>query len=145
MAMQTRPVVFVVATVLLVPFVYALSYAPEVCAVPKDPNFGKTGNCHFISGGGSDDIMECCWEEPDILNPGKTITWCQRCADSGDGECGSIYLKATGKDLVVPPGEGVLQDPSTDSGPLLPEKGGFSLGPNLKSSQANVSSNNSSR
>lgn len=37
MAMQTRPVMFVVATVLLVPFVYALSYAPEVCAVPKDP------------------------------------------------------------------------------------------------------------
>jgi hypothetical protein len=43
------------------------------------------------------------------------------------------------------PQGGVLQDPSTDSGPKLPEKGGFSLGPNLKSSQANVSSNNSSR
>lgn len=44
------------------------------------------------------------------------------------------------------PQGGVLLDPGTDSGPNLPEKGGFSLGPNLKSSQANVSSSsNSSR
>lgn len=84
---------------------------------PKDPNFGKQGTCHIISAGGSDDIMECCWQEPDILNPGKTITWCQRCAELGTGECGSIYLKPTGKDLVVPPGGGVLQDPLTDSKP----------------------------
>jgi hypothetical protein len=117
MVMQSRPPIFVVSAILLVPFVYGISAIDDACAVPKDPNWGKVGNCQIISAGGSDDIMECCWEEPDILNQGKTITWCQRCADSGFGECGSIYLKPSGKDIIAPPGGGVLQDPLTDSKP----------------------------
>lgn len=116
--MKSRFVIFLLTGVLLVPFVYGLSSVSEVCAAPKDPNWGKTGECRNISVGDGQQVMECCWEEPDILNPGETITWCQRCADSGFGECGSIYLKPT-EDLAVPPSGGVLQEPSTDSkGPM---------------------------
>lgn len=117
--MKTRLVIFLLTGVLLVPSVYALSSVSEACAVPKDPKWGKTGECANIDVGDGQQVMECCWEEPDILNPGKTVTWCQRCADSGFGECGSIYLKHTGGDLTLPPSGGVLQEPTRDSkGPM---------------------------
>jgi hypothetical protein len=117
---EIKPVIFVFSAVLLVPFVYALSYTPEVCALDADPHWGKTGECQDISVGDGKVVKECCWEEPDVLNPGKTIKWCQRCATEGaEGgkDCGPVYVKPTGKDLVVPPSGGILQDPSTDSGP----------------------------
>jgi hypothetical protein len=115
--MQIKTPIFVVSIILLVPFVYAASYVSEVCAVPPDPKWGKSGECIVIQSGESDKIMECCWQEQDILNPGKTITWCQRCSDTGVGECGPVYLKPTSKDFVEPPGGSVLEDPLTDSKP----------------------------
>ena len=69
MAMQSRFVIFLLTRVLLVPFVYGLSSVSEVCAAPKDPNWAKTGVCGNISVGNGQQVMECCWEEPDILNP----------------------------------------------------------------------------
>ena len=140
MDVKSRFVIFLLTGVLLVPFVYGLSSVSEVCAAPKDPNWGKTGECRNISVGDGQQVMECCWEEPDILNPGETITWCQRCADFGFGECGSIYLKPTGEDLAVPPSGGVLQEPSTDSkGPLDSFKDRLTKLPNKSStlSQSN--------
>lgn len=160
--MQVRLVIFIFSAVLLVPFIYAVSYIPEVCAAPKDPNWGKTGVC--TTWGENDELMECCWEEPDLLNPGETVTWCQTC-DSNGKNCGDLYLKkpTTGPFDTSPPGGGalqdpgsstnkplgplgggVMQDPSTESAPKVPGKGGFSFGPNLKSSQANDSSSNDS-
>ncbi|HEY7777510.1 MAG TPA: hypothetical protein VIA09_03125 [Nitrososphaeraceae archaeon] len=161
--MQRRPVIFVVATVLLVPFVYGFSVVPDICALPPDPKWGKQGDCWYPEK--NSDIMICCWEIPDPKNPGKTQTACQTCDTSTKPkDCGDVVvLKPSSDTTGTPEGGilqepasptgnpqggpqgGVLQDPSTDSGPKLPEKGGFSLGPNLKSSQANVSSNNSSR
>ena len=42
--MDSRSVIFVVTAVLLVPFVYASSSIPDVCAEPQDPNYGL-GSC----------------------------------------------------------------------------------------------------
>lgn len=113
--MQIRLVIFILTGVLLVPFVYGISSVPEVCAAPKDPNWGKTGECRNISVGEGQQVMECCWQEPDILNPGETITWCHICADLGFGDCGTVYLKPTEKDLTNPSSGGLLQEPQTDS------------------------------
>lgn len=115
--MSIKTPIFFVSVILLVPFVYAASYISEVCAVPPDPKWGKTGECRQISTGDRLNTMECCWQEADISNPGETITWCQRCSDLGTGECGPVYLKPASKDFVEPPGGGVLQDPLADSKP----------------------------
>ena len=122
--METRPVIFVFSVLLLVPFMYGLTLLPEACAEPKDPNWGKTGVCVE-----SDDRkdMTCCWEEPDINNPGKTVTWCQICDGYGNN-CGPVHLKPSTGSMDTSPGGGVLQEPSNvpsnDSGPKLFEKGG---------------------
>ncbi len=130
----------------------------------KTQNGGKQGDCWQPEK--NKDIMICCWEVPDPKNPGKTQTNCQTCDTSTSPyDCGDVVVTLerpsgttdlpqggvlqdpagpTGKPEGGPQG-GVLQDPSTDSGPLLPEKSGFFLGPNLTFSQANVSSDNSSR
>jgi hypothetical protein len=155
--------IFAVTAVLIVPFVYGFSIIPDTCALPQDPKWGKQGDCWFPEK--NTDIMTCCWEIPDPKNPGKTQTACQTCDTSTNPkDCGDVVVLKPSSDTTDlpqggvlqdpagptnpqggPQGGGVLQDPSTDSGPKLPEKGGFSLGPNLKSSQANVTSNDTSR
>ena len=124
--METRPVIFVSSVLLLVPFMYGLTLLPEACAEPKDPNWGKTGTCKA-----SDDTkrMSCCWREPDITNPGENLIWCQTCDNTPEGgNCGPVTLSEPTESMGVPPGDGVLQEPSNvpsnDSGPKLFEKGG---------------------
>jgi hypothetical protein len=52
--------------------------------------------------------MTCCWDEPDILNPGETIEWCQKCLGS---DCEPIYSpRSTG-----PPTDGVFDPPGVVS------------------------------
>ena len=43
--MQTRPVIFVVAVVLLVPFVYGISSIPDVCAAAQNPGYTQSLEC----------------------------------------------------------------------------------------------------
>jgi hypothetical protein len=142
--MQSKPPIFVVAVILLVPFVYVFSIIPDVCAAPRDPNWGVSGDCFTEDSG---DMM-CCWDEPDLNNPGETITWCQTCESNGEN-CGPVYLKPATPSTGIPPsgsGGGVLQDPSTGSHPKASE-GGFlgDLKNKLTSSQSNISSSNASK
>lgn len=161
--METRPVISVVTAVLLIPFVYSLIVVPDTCALPQDPKWGKQGECWYPEK--NTDIMICCWEVPDPKNPGKTQTNCQTCDTSTNPkDCGDVVVTLerpsdttdlpqggvlqepagpTGNPQGGPQG-GVLQDPSRDSVPKLPEKGEFSLGPNLKFSQTNNTSNSNS-
>lgn len=142
--MQIKPPIFVVTVILLVPFVYGFSIIPDVCAAPKDPNWGKSGNCVVEDSG---DMM-CCWDEPDLNNPGEFITWCQNCESNGEN-CGPVYLKPATPSTGIPPSGGgaeVLQDPSTGSDPKASE-GGFleNLKNRITSSQSNTSSSNATK
>lgn len=151
--MQTRPVIFVFSAVLLVPFIYAVSYIPEICAEPKDPRYDGASTCVL-----SDDMerMTCCWSEPDIMNPGESIIWCQTCDSGYGGNCGPVSLKKSTGSMGVPPGS-VLEDPesnTTFAEGLGPNFGGVLEQPtennmtfsksNVPFPQANVSSNDSS-
>lgn len=89
-------------------------------------------------------IQTCCWTEQS-KDPGLIKLrekYCQTCTTPSGGQttCDQKELQYIGTTPDSESSGGVLQDPSTDSSPKLSEKGGFSLGPNLKS-QANVSNN----
>lgn len=144
--MQTRPVIFVFSAVLFVPFIYSAFSIPGVCALPPDPNFGGSG-CKTTNEPGKH-IQTCCWteqsKEPGLIKLREK--YCQTCTTPSGGQttCDQKELQYIGRPPDSESSGGVLQDPSTDSSPKLSEKGGFSLGPNLKS-QANVSNNDTSR
>ena len=155
--------IFAVSAVLLTPSVYGLSIIPDTCALPADSKWGKQGECWLPEK--NKDIMICCWEIPDPKNPGKTQTACQTCDTSTNPkDCGDVVvLKPSSDTTNLPQGGvlqdpagptnpqggpqsgGVLQDPSKDSDPTLPERNGFSFGPNLNSSQTNSGINATSR
>ena len=159
--MHSNSAIFAVSAILLVPFIYATSSIPDVCAVLKDPNWGKSGICGYTDD--TEKRMICCWE---VGEPPNTVKSCQVCdADSSsDGNCEPVYLEKPSTGTIDPsPGGGVLQDPSDttdkpfgslgggvlqgpskDSGPKLLEKGGFSLGPNITFSQTNITGSNDS-
>ena len=110
-----------VLPLLFVPLVYAMSSTPDACAEPRDPNWGKSGNCFEHENVSQ---MTCCWEEPDILNPGETITWCQTCQGS---ECSDVFRSSSTGPPVLPD-EGVVDEPTTPApsptSPFRPPTGG---------------------
>ena len=117
---HTKRVIFMILPLLFVPLVYGLSSSPNACAEPKDPNWGYGDNTACIEIGNR---MSCCWSEPDLYNPGETITWCQTC--DGDGtNCGPITSRSpppspTGP--FTPPQGGVEQPPASTPPPLFGE------------------------
>jgi hypothetical protein len=91
---------------LFVPLVYGLSSTPDACAAPKDPKW-DTGTCYNWEYSA---LRTCCWQEPDILNPGETIAWCQTCDSNGEN-CGSIFLERSPTGPLAPLEDGVLEQP----------------------------------
>jgi hypothetical protein len=123
---HTKRVIFMILPLLFVPLVYGLSSTPDACAVPRDPNFGKSGSCALSDpedNPSGTTVMTCCWEEPDILNPGETIQWCQTCDMSGD--CTPPYRSSSTGPLVLPD-EGVVDETPTPTptSPFRPPTGG---------------------
>ena len=121
-ATVSKPLIFVVMLFSAGSLVYTSYSGFEAFAEPKDPNWGE--NCTF------DDIalnVTCCWTEPDLYNPGATVTWCQTC--DGDGtSCGPLSSKLT-RPEGIPPGGGVLHPGDSSStppptGPFGPLQGG---------------------
>jgi hypothetical protein len=109
----SKTLISVVIAVLLVALVYGSVSIFNVYGLPPDPNWGKTGEC-FVLEGGKD--HRCCWEEPDILNPGETITWCQTCdtATYPPTNCGPVFIETPSPTGPFGPlGGGVLQQPTT--------------------------------
>jgi hypothetical protein len=91
--METKYAIFIVSTPLLIPFLYYSTSLSDACALPPDPQWGKTGNCYFPVSS-DHDIMTCCWEEPDLYNPGETVTWCQTCTTTeGTQVCDEAVIK----------------------------------------------------
>jgi hypothetical protein len=117
----TKRVIFMIVPLLFVPLVYGLSSTPDACAAPKDPKW-DTGTCYNWE---NLPLSTCCWQEPDILNPGETITWCQTCNLDGTN-CGAVFFRSSTGPL-APPQDGVLQQttpPPTPLGPFAPPVGG---------------------
>ena len=85
--MHSRSLIFAVSAVLLVPFVYATSSIPDVCAAPASDGYVTAKNCQgtFENGG----RRTCCWEEDGELK-------CQSCSKDTDKDgdpvlfCGAV-------------------------------------------------------
>jgi hypothetical protein len=121
--MHTKHVIFMILPLLFVPLVYGMSSTPDAGAVPRDPHWGKSGSCHLSEVAPS---MDCCWQEPDIMNPGETIQWCQTC-DTHTGDCDPPYRSSSTGPPVLPD-EGVVDEPTTPTpsptSPFRPPTGG---------------------
>ncbi len=115
--MQSRPEIFVVTAVLLVPFIYATSSIPDACAVPPDPRFGGS-DTDFCMNSPESLSAVCCWTEED--DEGIEIQVCQICAlntQTGNfDDCGEVHQAFKGplssNDITQDKG-GVLEDPTT--------------------------------
>ena len=132
MVMQMRPVIFVFSAVLLVPFVYSLSLIPDACALPPAPGFTTSGDCKSENLGPGKGIKEtCCWTEPGTGTGLIKLRekYCQSCTTTpgADGKttCDQKEIQVIGKPPAPEAGSGILQDPSTDSGPKLLQKDGM--------------------
>jgi hypothetical protein len=118
---HTKRVIFMILPLLFAPLVYGLSSTPDACAAPTDPKW-DTGTCYNWEYSA---LRTCCWQEPDILNPGETIAWCQTCNLDGTN-CGAVFFRSSTGPL-APPQDGVLEEPLTPpTGPFAPP-GGFGI------------------
>src|SRR5688572_6543638 len=81
--MNSRPEIFIVTTVLLVPFLYyAASSIPDACAVIGVGSSGPDAQC---TGKGTDtNGQKCCWTAEEGPNKGKTV--CQTCTERCDAQ-----------------------------------------------------------
>ena len=59
MSSSKEGVIFVVISVLVVTLMFSSFSGFEAFAVPKDPNWGKTGSCYTTNDG---KITHCCWK-----------------------------------------------------------------------------------
>ncbi|HKQ21286.1 MAG TPA: hypothetical protein VJS91_04555 [Nitrososphaeraceae archaeon] len=116
--MNSRSSVFAITVVFLVPFLYVATSVPSTCAWPREQGWGAS-ECKLTD---DEKYKICCWHEPD----GDMI--CQTCEADGTNCEPSIVVEKGSKDLQpggVISGGGVLQEPSTDSGPKLFQKDGM--------------------
>lgn len=138
--MRSRPEIFAISIILLVPFLY-VSSIPDACAVPPSRGWWDSKNCS-----GGDTSMTCCWREN---VPGQTLgeRYCQTCTiqKDADGSFSVVSCEDPELQYITTPDSqednGVLQDPSTGSS-SSPKAGGFLE--NLKNKLALSQSNNSS-
>jgi hypothetical protein len=116
MFMQIKSVIFSVMGALLVAYIYDNTYVGEVCAEPKDPKWGKKGNCWLVDNGTAE---ICCWKEPDPKDPTKTIEKCQSCTTDDSNQCGPVVIipKLPQTGPTSSPDGGVLETPPTKKPP----------------------------
>ncbi len=81
MAMQMRPVIFVLGVILLVPFVYGYSFISDVCAVPPAPGYMDSKTCAAPTKNPENGktYQTCCWKERNYPEIGEK-TFCQTCS-----------------------------------------------------------------
>jgi len=128
--MQSRPEIFLVTTILLVPFLYVSSSTPDACAYPS--KWLESVDCYGDLGSG----RTCCWTEDSGLNKGKKV--CQTCLDFKDEE-GASYTKCG----PVAPAASKSPLPGLETKDRLPGGGLFELPETDNSlSENNSSSNN---
>jgi hypothetical protein len=106
---HTKRVIFMILPLLFVPVVYSISSTPDACALPPDKGWDMSKDCYDEPDGD----VTCCWEEPDIMNPGETITWCQSCGtdrDTGEFNCGPVASPAPSPTAPFTPHREVLNN-----------------------------------
>jgi hypothetical protein len=126
--MHSRFVIFAVSAVLLVPFVYATSSLPDVCAVPASDNYVTSKDCTGTLSG--DGIRTCCWVEKDAN--GKEVDKCQACSRSTDKDgdpvlfCGPVLFPGSLKpELSGTVEEGGIIEGNTTSPDIDQKRGVF--------------------
>jgi len=146
--MRGRSVIFVVTAVLLVPFVYASSSIPDVCAVPPAPGYQDSETCGAPTTNPEtgETQQTCCWKERQYPKTGE-VTVCQTCSTYEVG--GPLFCDAKQQQAIKlpettrPEQGGVLEDPSTVpklGQDVLPKGGGVLEQPenNMTFSKSNV-------
>lgn len=85
--METSPKFFLISTVLLVPFVYGISFIPDVCAVDPAPGYLNSNTCGAKTTNPETGVTKqtCCWKERTGTSqaPGPEKIVCQTCEDHG--------------------------------------------------------------
>ncbi|MPZ07267.1 MAG: hypothetical protein GEU26_12775 [Nitrososphaeraceae archaeon] len=130
---NSKPVIFVVISVLVVALVYSSISAFYVFAVPSDPKFG--GDCKFT---GPPPVRSCCWRElvpegtgnPDL--GGYQEEYCQTCNLDQNGDpttCSQKelqFFEGRLPERTAPLQDGVLEQPPTppSSDPAAPLQDG---------------------
>jgi hypothetical protein len=124
----SKPLIFVVISVLVVALVHSSYSGFEAFAEPKDPKWDTAESCVYH---GEVEGTTCCWGETDILDPeGEAIIWCQTCkvVAGGHEECGpvGVDLDRSSTGPLAPLEDGVLEQPPTPppTGPFVPPQGG---------------------
>lgn len=130
--MYSKPVIFVVISILVVVLIYSSVSASGVFAVPPDDNWGESRGTCETSGDGL--TVTCCWRE---RIPGSILgeSYCQTCKKTVTG--GGIRIDCDPKELQfreqppttgegVLPQDGVLEQPPTPppTGPVAPLQDG---------------------
>lgn len=144
--MNSRPEIFLVATVLLVPFLYYTSSISDACAAISAPGFRSSQNCNEkVMKEGSE--KTCCWREPiegSILGQKYCQTCTEKCSPdqkSCTETCTFPEKKASATDP-----SGTLPDLNQDlTTERLPGGGVFKVPEtNLTFSETDISSSNTS-
>jgi hypothetical protein len=107
---HTKRVIFMILPLLFVPLVYGMSSTPDACAAPRDPNFGSASAVCSSTYYLEPQRKNCCWEEPDILNPGESIIWCQTCNEDGTN-CGPVHSQPPSPTGPFTPPQGDVEQP----------------------------------
>lgn len=106
--------------ILIAPFIYAISFVPDVCAAIRDPKFDD-GECKSEG-----NKQTCCWYQKSYPGQfGRGDKYCQTCTYYHDAN-GEPYEKCTDpkkQAIKLPPGSPLLQDlpelQSTDNSTVL--------------------------
>ena len=116
--MKIKSVFYALVSVLLVSTSYG---GYEALALPPDTNFGSQNKCTIRDGpqGQKDQYITCCWSEPDLLNPGETINWCQSCVNTvPPSNCNEVFIETSSPtDSATAPSQNdeVLEQPEESS------------------------------
>ena len=134
--MNSRPEIFLITAVLLVPFLYyTTSLAHDVCALPPSSGYSHSDTCgaRTTNSETGESKQTCCWKQRTgtSMGPGPEKMVCQTCSSSGNGlSCDAPVTQAIKSPGTIRPDQnaGVQDEPSTSpklGGGLIPKTGGI--------------------
>jgi hypothetical protein len=119
--MNNSPEIFLVSTILLVPFLYGTTI-PDVCAVPPSSGYSTSGTCGAKTTNPESGLSQqtCCWKQRTgtSAGPGPEVNVCQTCYQSdirSPLSCSDPVVQAMKLPGDVRPQQGgeVFDEPST--------------------------------
>jgi hypothetical protein len=108
-------VIFVVISALVVVLIHGPSSTFYVFAVPPDSNWGKdVDKCSASVGIWGEIALTCCWNsDGEAVENDTPGALCQQCNPmvEGERECGSVHRTSLPTSDIIPPQDGVLEQP----------------------------------